>query len=303
MAAAFSIEQRLPVGSFAFTCATASNAAEAATAGAELPAVDLYSLGISCTKLAATASKSPEDGDRRQAGCLMTLILTVIIALLKQAASAAEAATPAGSSSSSSSETLLSVLLCARTLQLLGQGFVTAGSADVAGQDGVQTTKGVQSADGQCIAQHQGLTYSWTKAAAACNGHLEVVVKLLPAVRLPGAAGSEQACVKARKQLQQQAKMLLGLLDAADLGCEAPFYLGTAPSMAAEQLPHSVTASALQFGQQLVQFSNALCAQLPLPVCCNNPCCVELRGASEQQLVAGKGKLCSRCRWVAARTC
>jgi hypothetical protein len=48
----------------------------------------------------------------------------------------------------------------------------------------------------------------------------------------------------------------------------------------------------------LVALGEALCAQFPLPHCCNNPGCVELRGASELQLVGGKGCVCSRCRWV-----
>jgi hypothetical protein len=51
-------------------------------------------------------------------------------------------------------------------------------------------------------------------------------------------------------------------------------------------------------GARLMACGEALAALRPVPLCCNNPGCVELRGASELQLVAGKGSQCSRCRWV-----
>jgi hypothetical protein len=54
-----------------------------------------------------------------------------------------------------------------------------------------------------------------------------------------------------------------------------------------------------ELGKQLVRVGEALCAQLPVPLCCNNPGCLQLFGASEQQLVEGKGSVCSTCRWVA----
>ncbi|WIA16529.1 hypothetical protein OEZ85_013206 [Tetradesmus obliquus] len=47
---------------------------------------------------------------------------------------------------------------------------------------------------------------------------------------------------------------------------------------------------------RLVACGEGLAALCPVPLCCNNPRCVELRGPSEQQLVAGNGGLCSRCR-------
>jgi hypothetical protein len=78
-----------------------------------------------------------------------------------------------------------------------------------------------------------------------------------------------------------------------------PPYLHITSSVAAPRLPLAGAAALdSEWSQQLVQLGQALCAQLPVPLCCNNPGCVELRGASEQQLVAGKGSVCSRCRWV-----
>jgi hypothetical protein len=115
------------------------------------------------------------------------------------------------------------------------------------------------------------------------------VQQLLPSVQLPGAAGSEAACTAAHQQLQQQCGELqqqLGPLDEpsseAAVSWVTPSRLRRAASEAALQLPQGVAAAVLQFGLQLVQFGGALCAQLPVPLCCNNPGCVVLRGASEQ---------------------
>jgi hypothetical protein len=47
-----------------------------------------------------------------------------------------------------------------------------------------------------------------------------------------------------------------------------------------------------------VACGEALAALCPVPLCCNNPGCVELRWASELQLVEGKGSRCSQCRWA-----
>jgi hypothetical protein len=331
LAAGVSKGHCLPVGSFNFTRDAIENAAKAARAGAELPAADLFSLGMSCIKLAAAASGSPEAGDRRQAGFLLMLPFDIADAVHKQAASvpaaAAAAATPADSSSSTSTSQLsaqdsradssssssigteLAALLWARTMRLVGQGLVTAGTANASGQDAVQTAEGAQPAEDQCTSEQEQFMFSWADAAFVCTCGLRVLAeRLLPAVQLPGAAGGEKACVKACKQLQQQctqlqeqAETLIGLLNDANLGWEAPLYLGITPSTVAEKLPQSGAAIALQLGQPLVQSSKALCAQLPEPLCCNNPGCVQLRGASEQQLVAGKGSVCSRCRWVAAQ--
>jgi hypothetical protein len=41
---------------------------------------------------------------------------------------------------------------------------------------------------------------------------------------------------------------------------------------------------------------DGLAAALPVRCCCNNPGCASLAGPSEQQLVAGRGCMCARCR-------
>jgi hypothetical protein len=133
----------------------------------------------------------------------------------------------------------------------------------------------------------------------------------LPAVELPGGPGSEQACAAARQQLLQlQAGLQQGLgavvLDSTAAGSSSSSGSGSGSGSssgtagASEASTPFKMASVPGLAQQLVALGGALCAQLPLPYCCNNPGCVELRGASELQLVGGKGTVCSRCRWVQA---
>jgi hypothetical protein len=132
----------------------------------------------------------------------------------------------------------------------------------------------------------------------------------LPAVELPGGPGSEQACAAARQQLLQLHAELQQGLDAMVLDSTAAGSNNSSSGSSSSSSSSSTTSSELSIpvdmaavpglAQQLVALGGALCAQLPLPHCCNNPGCVELRGASELQLVGGKGSVCSRCRWVTA---
>jgi hypothetical protein len=127
----------------------------------------------------------------------------------------------------------------------------------------------------------------------------------LPTVELPGGPGSEQACAAARQQLLTlQAGLQQGLdaavLDSTAAGSSSSSGSGSDTAGASEGSTAVDMAAVPGLAQQLVVLGGALCAQLPLPYCCNNPGCVELRGASELQLVGGKGTVCSRCRWVQA---
>ncbi|WIA16533.1 hypothetical protein OEZ85_013209 [Tetradesmus obliquus] len=66
-------------------------------------------------------------------------------------------------------------------------------------------------------------------------------------------------------------------------------------------MPAAFVALLPALGARLVACGEGLAALCPVPLCCNNPRCEELRGLSEQKLVAGKGCVCSRCR--SARYC
>jgi hypothetical protein len=56
------------------------------------------------------------------------------------------------------------------------------------------------------------------------------------------------------------------------------------------------TSSTSQLLQQVQQAAEAVCAELPLPHCCNYTSCSNLSGDSEAALVGGKGSVCSGCR-------
>jgi hypothetical protein len=131
----------------------------------------------------------------------------------------------------------------------------------------------------------------------------------VPAVELPGGPGSEQACAAARQHLLQlQAGLRQGLdaLDSTAAGSNSTSGSGSSSGSGSGTASASEGSTLLDraalpgLAQQMVALGGALCAQLPLLYCCNNRGCVELRGASELQLVGGKGSVCSRCRWVQA---
>lgn len=58
-------------------------------------------------------------------------------------------------------------------------------------------------------------------------------------------------------------------------------------------------------GEQLQMIGSALCAQVPVPLCCNNPDCNDMAGVSELQLAGGKGCVCGRAglrgKWMCLR--
>jgi hypothetical protein len=141
----------------------------------------------------------------------------------------------------------------------------------------------------------------------------------LPAVELPCGPGSEQACAAARQQLLQlQGRPQQGLQDAlassssegSSSGCtnsaginsgdcessSAVAAAGSTPDQLQQSNSVDLGAALPAIAQQMVALGEALCAQLPLARCCNNPGCVELRGASELQLVGGKGCVFGHCR-------
>jgi hypothetical protein len=126
----------------------------------------------------------------------------------------------------------------------------------------------------------------------------------LPVVELPGGPGSEQACAAARQQLLQLQSHLQQCLQdavaalASSDSSSLPMDVGAGSKP--DQLQRSGNggpgAATATIRQQMVALGEALCAQLPLAHCCNNSACVQLRGASELQLVGGKGCVCGRCR-------
>jgi hypothetical protein len=125
---------------------------------------------------------------------------------------------------------------------------------------------------------------------------------------LPGGckvpAVMQQRLVQELQQLQQEAaaaaaaQAALGCnskADAAEAAAGAATN-GSASSSSSSNSTETFAALLPGLGGRLVACGEALAALCPVPLCCNNPGCVELRGASELQMVAGKGSVCSRCR-------
>jgi hypothetical protein len=167
---------------------------------------------------------------------------------------------------------------------------------------------------------------------------VEACEQLLGKVQLPGEAA---AAAEAAQQLQQQAAVLKPMLqqqlqvleqagDAAiehlqqeaDTADTAELATGPAPIATAAQTEEVQAAEAdhdsshatevslqqqLQRAfpgdllQQLQQFGEAVCHQLPVSLWCCNPRCSKLQKQSEQELVGGKACVCSACR--TARFC
>jgi hypothetical protein len=126
---------------------------------------------------------------------------------------------------------------------------------------------------------------------------------------VPGAdevrAVMQQRLGQELQQLQQVVAAAQGALarnsnaGAADGAGGASMHGGTTSSSSSSSTSSSteeLTEMLPGLGARLVACGEALAALCPVPLCCNNPGCVELRGASELQLVAGKGSVCSRCR-------
>jgi hypothetical protein len=137
---------------------------------------------------------------------------------------------------------------------------------------------------------------------------MQWLAEVLPAVELPGGPGSEQACAAARQQLLQlQGRLQQDLQETLEVMGNSRAYVtreassgasGQAAAASMHEQPFAVAPEVPQLFKLIKAFGGALCTQFPLPHCCNNPGCVDLRGASELQLVGGKGCVCSRCRWV-----
>lgn len=91
-------------------------------------------------------------------------------------------------------------------------------------------------------------------------------------------------------QQQQQAQRLLGLLAQVQTALLCPV-----GDSAEQHGPSNATDRATVFGQlaeELSTFGAVVCSELPVPLCCNNPGCLSLAGASELELVGGKGTVC-----------
>jgi hypothetical protein len=131
--------------------------------------------------------------------------------------------------------------------------------------------------------------------------------RLLCEVKLPGEAA---AAAEATQQLQQQAAELIGMLQQQLQVLEPAGETAELVAAVASQGPDATGVSLQQelqaafpgdLLQQLQQFGEAVCHQLPVSLWCCNPRCINLQQQSEQELVGGKACVCSACH--TARFC
>jgi hypothetical protein len=108
----------------------------------------------------------------------------------------------------------LLLLLWARILVFAGQGCIATAAAPAPAPAAVsgfsQAAAGTSAAAGGTAVQSRAdAACPWPFVRSACVAGLQALQQLLPAVQLPGAAGSEEACAAAHQQLQQQCTQLL----------------------------------------------------------------------------------------------
>ncbi|KAF6254923.1 hypothetical protein COO60DRAFT_1663557, partial [Scenedesmus sp. NREL 46B-D3] len=153
-------------------------------------------------------------------------------------------------------------------LKLAAHGCVSAGSALSA----LATHPSAAAAQGTADSgteedEDDGYHDFMSTALTMCCKGTKYVLRTLPAATLPRTAkarsGIQKQLVEDLQQLQQQLRVALAAPDE---------------------------------GVQTSADGNALAALCPVPLCCNNPSCLELHGASKLQLVAGQGSRCSRCK-------
>jgi hypothetical protein len=141
------------------------------------------------------------------------------------------------------------------------------------------------------------------------------IVQGLAAVQLPGEAAAaaaalaqlQQQAAAAQQQVEQHQHQLPEQIFAVNQHTSGISYAAPTPA-AAMQSGASFGAAGAQpsvlhklvftpeLCQKLVELGEAVVTQLPSSVCCNNLRCSSLAALSEQELVAGKGSVFSRCR-------
>jgi hypothetical protein len=301
--------------------------------------LDVFSLALSVLKTAASLKSTVEGMSIAEANMLVfaetfaaptARLLELWQAAAAQTADAAPSSSSSssvassssssggGSSSSSSSGStspgVLCLLLQARFVHMIGKHFEAAGRVYAASTKDAAADDATDEVTDTCFRVPAGFTNDngLSEGGAvgdlmeSCGAGVTRMLPLLLAAQLPGAAGSEAACEAAKQQLQQllakvteaiegNIRVLAGAKQGGQLGVQGLHeQLVTQLQRVGEGLP--------SLGQQLVLFAEAVCAQLPLPLCCNNPNCQELLGAScaafsEQRLLTVKS-VCTGCRWV-----
>uniref|UniRef100_A0A383WNM5 MYND-type domain-containing protein n=1 Tax=Tetradesmus obliquus TaxID=3088 RepID=A0A383WNM5_TETOB len=177
------------------------------------------------------------------------------------------------------------LLLRARALAVLGRVLPRVHSADSIRDVFELISQQSVAASWACL----GEKLLSDEIASACEC-AEAMGASLRSIQLPGEAAAAAA---ARQQLLLAFEDTLAVLPASELNTRSRI-----------QPSDGIQRELRKFGdlsQQLQQFGDAVCCQLPFAWWCCNPCCTSVQGASEQVPVAWKSCLCARCR--TARFC
>jgi hypothetical protein len=286
--------------SLLFSCIKLSYAAAASAAGTAAAAEVAAEAGT------AEQTKKPSSiPDALQPAIAATAALKQAAQLFKSLQQPATAADAAGQSSTANgSEHCQGFMLAGRSL--VAVGTAVSSCSFVSSCTAAESAESSESTNSE--EDKQQTCSLLAEVLQGCQAGVEFVQGLLPVAVLPGTAEARDSMQQklvldlqklTRAMAAMQTRTAAAATDAAT-ACAASDDNNNSSSSNDNNrgvLP-AMTRHLLGLGQQLVACGEALAALCPVPLCCNNPGCVELLGASELQLVAGKGSQCSLCRWV-----
>jgi hypothetical protein len=302
------------------SCAVCLHAYEADSQQA-VPDSQLFSLPYSCAKRLHAAVSAEDDGASRLAFAMKAESAMMVMRFAGQlydckhaqtakirpgAAAAGDAGVARSSSSSSGASSSASTAVSTErlALMLMARGAVAAGEALAAlaarGPVAARSAAQVAAHAGEVLLDEEEQILCFLELALPqCLGCVRVLQAGLTTCDLPGDAAvrdsMQQKLLQDMQKLHDEATNAQAILHNSNTAVGTSATSGSSSS-SGYMLPAAFTMRLPGLIQQLVACGEALAALCPVPLCCNNPSCTELRGASEPQLVAGKGSVCSRCK-------
>jgi hypothetical protein len=280
--------------------------------------LQLFSLPYSCAKRIHAAVSAEDDGASRLAFAAKADSAMLIMRFAGQlhdftraktagirpgAAGAADAAVARSSSSSGASSTASAGVSTERlALVLMARGAVAAGEAlaALAARGSVAARSAAQGAGhaGEVSPdEDEDIMCFLELALPQCLVCVRALQDGLTAFDLPGDAAvrdsMQQKLLQDLQKLHDEVMVTQTMLHCSG-GAEGASTISSSSS--GRVIAAACTMPLPGLSERLVACGEALAALCPVPSCCNNPSCTELRGASEPQLVAGKGSVCSRCK-------
>jgi hypothetical protein len=302
----------------------------------QLPLQRLLSLLLSCLKLAGTSVWEQQQQQQQNwlplrlstqtaAACvtacikLQWVLLRRLTAAFGSSSSSTASAAAAAYTASLQEQQLLAVVV-ARGARMIAECILAAAAAGAAGSDSRGSADGSSSSSSSSnherssdnSSSRQALLQMLTdntdkvrQVLETCWSSLSWLRSFLSALQMPGmdaAAGAAvlQPLLQQQEELQQEAWAVAKLLpdeeqDAIDAE-NTSSSISSSRIAECAQLRSEVAGQLPRLAERLIVVADAVCAELPVPLCCNNPSCRSFGCVSELQLVGGKGSICSRCR-------